>query len=996
MNLSKGLPLSIILSILYCLTGSIMVQAQSSGSTTGGIIGTVKDPQQAALVGAVVTARHISTNLVRTTSVNEDGTYHFPQLLPGDYQLTVAVEGFEPAVENITLNLGVTALVRFVLTIKGESDVIEVKASRSVNETKTENSTNIDSGNINNLPINRRSFLDFTLTSPRATPDRLPVQGVAATSGISFNGQSARFNNITIDGLDNNDSGSGTARSTFSQEAVQEFQVITDSYAAEFGRAFGGIINIVTKSGSNDFHGKLFSFVRNDKISARDVFSPFEPPYRQYQFGTTLGGPVKENKIFFFTAFERLSIKQNNIVTIADNTILAVRNRGFVASNGPVPLSMGITSLLGRIDLAVQPNNLLTLRYNSANTYNGAFEPFGGLIGDTAGGLQRLNDNALTVSNTYINNGLRLVNETRFLYNRRDQDVSPLSNEPNLRINAPEGVVRFGNNTFLPQPRKINTYQILDHVSLTRGHHQLKFGGDLVYADTRSRLPVSDGGLVLFNSIDFQALTGLPGAAVFTSLEALDPSLRSPQQRDFLRFLAGVLPMVEPSFPAGVALDRLSIPIAYVQGFSSGNLVSASGQFISLFYQDDIRLKPNLLLKTGIRYDRTTVASVPKSDGNFSPRLAISYHPNNLAKLNVRVATGLFFAPLLTGPAAASQPIDRKILVLPFPFSVLPFDLPGHRFAPSEQLPNGVNFTPQLGQSITIQKDLRQSYTYQLSTGFDYFVNNDLTISVNYQFIRGIKILSIRDINPIVRPIPNDFIRSAIVGRIDTTRGSLLEFESAFDSYYHGMSIVVNKRFFHRMGFLAHYTLSKTIDNFFDITTSLQDASQNDPLRPGDERGLSLQDVRNRLVLSGIWSLSYNSNPITRDWQFSTIVTIESGRPYNLLAGVDLNMNGDNPNGDRPLGLGRNVGVTPDIANVDMRLTRFIKLKEPLQFEVILESFNLFNRVNISELDRVFPPDLQGNFNLPRQKNGRYIAPPERYRNAFPTRQFQIGVRVTF
>src|SRR5262249_32606036 len=219
----------------------------------------------------------------------------------------------------------------------------EVRAEHTVDEEKTESSTSIDRGRIDGLPINRRNFLDFSLTAPRVTRNRAPGEGVTATSGLSFNGQSARSNNITIDGLDNNDIGSGSVRSTFSQDAVLEFQVVSDSYSAEFGRALGGIVNIVTRGGSNEYHGNLFGFIRNDETSARDVFAPFKPEYKQYQLGAVLSGPIKKDKLFFFGSFERLSIKQNNFVTISDQSVRAANRQGFTLRNGPVPFSVGTT-----------------------------------------------------------------------------------------------------------------------------------------------------------------------------------------------------------------------------------------------------------------------------------------------------------------------------------------------------------------------------------------------------------------------------------------------------------------------------------------------------------------------------------------------------------------------------------------------------------------------------------------------------------------------------
>jgi hypothetical protein len=309
-----------------------------------------------------------------------------------------------------------------------------------------------------------------------------------------------------------------------------------------------------------------------------------------------------------------------------------------------------------------------------------------------------------------------------------------------------------------------------------------------------------------------------------------------------------------------------------------------------------------------------------------------------------------------------------------------------------------VNFIPQLSQTLIIQRDLRNSYAEQASAGFDYSIGNSTTISATYNFVRGLKILVPRNINPVVRPIPGNPLLSAITGRADPTRGIVNEYESAFDSYYNSLTVSINRRLSKRIGFLAHYTFSKAIDNFIDIRTDLIETVN--PLRPGDERGLSLQDVRNRFVLSGLWDLNYTKNPLLRDFQLSTIIKLNTGQPYNLLAGVDLNRNGDNPPGDRPIvggvSIGRNLGATPGFANVDLRLQRAAVVKERYRLLGFIEVFNLFNRVNISEVARVFPPDAQGRFNLPRKEGNRFVADPKQFRNAFAPRQFQFGFRLTF
>jgi hypothetical protein len=988
MNCKKVSLLGFVLIISFLLSYGYPVFAQS-GATSASATGKVLDQQGGAITGAVIQFKKIDTNLEREAITDDNGLFNISQLPPGSYEIAVNAENFRPESRNLELMLGTTTVIHFVLRVGEIGEVILVK---NTEEGRTESSTNIPLLRIEGLPINRRDFLDFTFTTPRARQDpRSALQGVAISSTLSFNGQGSRQNNITIDGLDNNESATGSVRSSFSQEAVQEFQVVSDNYSAEFGRALGGIVNIVTKGGSNELHGDTFFLTRNDKTSARDVFATFKPPYRQYQFGQVLSGPIKKDRAFFFTSFERLSIKQNNIVAISDQTVASARRRGYAISNGPASFPVDTTSVLARSDLQVTPNNLLTLRYNFGGTYNGGFEPFDGPNDRSSGGIQELNDNSFAVNNTYVSPALRLINETRFLYSHRDQLVRSPVNSAYISIQSSD-VAIFGQSPILPQPREENIYQIVNNVSLSRGRNEIKFGVDFTYNDASGLAAIADNGTALFTDINFGDF--LPGAPFFSALQTFDPFLRSPAQRSFLTALSSLLPIAFRGFPSGVNLVDSSLPLIYSQGFGSKKEVSVPLKLFSAFFEDGIKVRQNLFVKLGVRYDINRVRFLPDNNGNISPRIAVSYNPERLKNLNINAAYGVFFSMPLFGPAIISQPPDRKLLSIPFPFSVLPFQLPGNRFPESEQLPSNVNFTPQLGQQFQFQSDLRGSYAHQARLAFDYALDKNNVITLSYNFLRGIKLFGPRQINPVVRPVPGDLVSSLTFGRVDPTRGDVLEFESAFDSYYHALTISFNRRFTNRFSLLTSYTFSKAIDNTNDGILPAQQETMN-TRDLSNERGLSLQDVRNRFVLSGLWDLDYTKNLLLRDFRLSSIVTLESGRPYNVITSVDLNNDGINLN-DRPAGLGRNVGITPGYANVDMRLTRIIKIKDRFQLQAMVEAFNLFNRTNIRFGNRIISPDANGNIPLPPMEDGRYVLPEKGFLVAFPSRQLQFGMRFLF
>jgi hypothetical protein len=265
-----------------------------------------------------------------------------------------------------------------------------------------------------------------------------------------------------------------------------------------------------------------------------------------------------------------------------------------------------------------------------------------------------------------------------------------------------------------------------------------------------------------------------------------------------------------------------------------------------------------------------------------SPRLALSYRPSAQPALHFRVAYGLFFGAPILGPAFTAQAFKTglKVVVLPFPRSIEPFALPGHRYPESDQVPPNVAFVPQLSQAFTFEPHLRDGYTQQAVAGLDYLIGGKTEVGAGYSFARGTKLFAQRNINPVVRPVPGDPVTSLITGRLDPTQGTILELESGFDSYYHGLTLWINRRMAGRFGFFAHYTFSKAIDNYVDARSEVQ--RPNDSLRPREERGLSIQDVRHRFVVSGIWALSYSHHPLLRDFELSTIVTALSGRPYNL------------------------------------------------------------------------------------------------------------------
>ena len=322
-----------------------------SGVATADLSGTVTDPQGAVVPNATVTLRNAATGVERTVRTDTDGRYVFSSVAPADYELTVSADGFKRLqTSGINLTVGQSAELDLGLEVAlggGGEEVTIVAGAELVETTRTSVASTVNRTAIENLPINGRNFLNFTLTSSTIVRDNSPSIGPAPTAGLNAGGQRARSNNVSIDGADNNDNSVNGVRGTVSQEAVQEFQLITNSYAPEFGRASGAVVNIITKSGSNDFHGNVFGFLRHRSFQARNAFAiSDDPAYTRGQYGATFGGPIKENRTFFFAAFEQ-SRRQETAFSIIgrDTSVFGLTEQQLAfAGNANVFDAFGLTN----------------------------------------------------------------------------------------------------------------------------------------------------------------------------------------------------------------------------------------------------------------------------------------------------------------------------------------------------------------------------------------------------------------------------------------------------------------------------------------------------------------------------------------------------------------------------------------------------------------------------------------------------------------------------
>ncbi|HEX7830151.1 MAG TPA: TonB-dependent receptor, partial [Thermoanaerobaculia bacterium] len=541
----------VVLVFLIVLVFPVLAFAQAR-LTGSDLQGNVVDPQGVPLPGATVTATNVATNQSRIAIADARGGYYIAALTPGQYQVVATLDGFVQMRRDVRLQLGQRVDLRFELRPGLSESVVVSAAAPVVDTTQADVSTVVSQEQIDNLPTNGRNFLSFSVLTPGVTTDRTPQQGASATSGLSFGGQRARSNNIMVDGVDNNDPIVGAVRATFSQEAIQEFQVLTNSYSAEFGKASGGVVNIITRSGTNEPSGNLFYFFRNDDLNAKSVFekedvfgnsiSREKAPFDQSQYGATFGGPIVRDRTFLFLSLESLDVETNNFVNIDPAAAALLNANGFPVELGNVPYEVSAEEYLAKIDHQWSPAHNFNIRANYAKLLNENIEPFGGITARSRGALQDRKDWAVALNETDMISP-RWINELRGQYASEEQLISSL--DPNcggicdrFAKGGPTveivGVASVGRQRFTPQPRDNERYQLKDTINFAGANHFAKAGFDFNHVKTNeTALPLHFGGRFIFS-----ALPAIPALGINAPISALQ------------------------AFAAG-------LPAAYVQGYGT-------------------------------------------------------------------------------------------------------------------------------------------------------------------------------------------------------------------------------------------------------------------------------------------------------------------------------------------------------------------------------------------------------------------------------------------
>lgn len=864
---------------LFVWTTSFLFIAHLSAvaqTTTATLQGTVADNQGGVLPGATATITNVETGLTRTVTTDERGWYRVAALPPGLYVLRVDLSGFVTHTrQNLGLTIGQEATVNITLALAGVQEQVTITADSPLVETsKSTIGTTISRAQLDSLPLAGRNFTTLAQTAPGVT-------GVGG-GGVNAAGQLTRNNSFLVDGASNDDNVVASTRGAFSLEAVREFVVMANQFAAEFGQASGVVVNVLTRSGTNDLNGRGFVFHRDDSFDAQNPFSKAQgsgkAPFSQQRYGSFLGGPIKRDRMHFFGAYEGLREARTAVVT---SPLVPVSEREF-------PNDTTGSQYFIKTDNQLRGGQSLAVRYR----FDGEKEIADNIGGfDTRSlGLDAFRRDQDVVSNHTVVFSSRALNEFRFQLSRRKVWWEPDNYSPpgTPFIGRPSG--NFGKASNMPQGRREQRYQFIENFTYTRGTHDLKTGFDISLITVDS---------YFYNNVD--------GSFRFNTDAPFNPN------------------------------DLSTYPFQFTQNIGDPNLHRQNNLY-SFFVQDSWRVRSNVTVNAGLRYDLETAfkeaAGVPTDNNNVGPRLGVVWDPFEDGRTAVRGGYGLYYDQTflnITGNIMLARRFEGVTIVNP--------GFPDPRSRGS--------LAPASAPSTTIAwEESETPNTRQLSLGFKREVWTGFAVSVDGVTSRGYNLFNQPDINypdPVTRRRPNpNFLR-------------VNQYQTNGHSWYKALLVGVERRSGPGPRFGVSYTLSKQERDVEDFGFQAQDMNNR-----AAEKALANNHRKHQLVVNVTWALPGG-------FQVGAIAQARSGLPWNITTGTDSN--GDtitndrpdlaNPNGDprdrstyfasfsnRVGNLPRNFAIGPRFFTVDARVSKFVRVAKT-RIEAFAEAFNLLNRANL-------------------------------------------------
>lgn len=1046
----------LFLTTLVCLMTSVLLTGQVVSVS---LQGRVYDSTGAAVPDATVTAVDSATGLTRTNKAGAMGDYQIQSLPPGDYTVTVEKAGFRKVAKKVHLDLGASGALDFSLPVGEIKEEVTVQDVGEVAEpTRTMVSSVIDEQKIDDLPVNGRQFIDFALLAPGVTVGDTTSGStdviIEPVTKLSFAGQNIHYNFVAIDGADNMSTASGIQKTTPSQEAVQEFRVVNSSYGTEFGRAVGGIVNIITKSGTNSLHGSVYEYFRNDKMDAENKLAAAGGfnKLRQNQFGATLGGPIVKDKTFYFANYEgqRHSESPYYNQTVLDNitAINQVKTQvfGLPAENLFVNRTINYDNFTGKIDHRFSTNEALFVRYFLNDQRSTNLSPLNDGF-DLPSGFKNNNfrDQSIVgnLSSLFSNS---LVNELRVQYAHRFFDFPTVSTQPHLEVS---NVFTMGVNRGNPDFYEEGRAEIADTVTKTWGKHTLSFGGDFNHVNTTESFP-----LFYPFEADFGSLSAFLG-----------------DQNDFVSQIVG-RPTPHPfviffeRFDTASGFNEPTFSTSVYQGSAISSAVrnQAKGElghtYEGLFIQDKWRATSNLTLDYGLRWQGETWPSAALNNPlkNFDPRAGFSYAIGGSRNVVIRGGAGLFHgmipSPLLMCqipscgglqkyPGRENIQDDLNAKTRLSAFGSDPFTMAADLAALTS--PGLTTATYPVGSLdaviVRFVKNHKQPYGAQASVGVEFQPFKNAVLDITGMHVRGIHLGSFYNVNqPDANPFyttgaeaaahvshtstgqpgfknyycgnpgptnPTDCLPGTLFGVLPNIRtfpfAVDFEADSKWDSQWDGLLVDFNKRMSNHIAFGLSYTWSKGIDNGPNPSFVL---IPQDTCCFGRERAVSSDSVKHRFVGNATLAGPTHLNPIINNWQLSTIVSLESPHYFTKFAGFDSN--GDIFGNNDRVGIEpRNTFKGDSYQTVDMRVSRTFAITEKTHLEAMAEAFNLLNTLNIHFYNTAYGaadfcpfatnPTAVG---CPATPSGfREGSPNPSYgtpRSIFNPRQVQLALRLTW
>ena len=931
---------AVVVTLLFAviiLLSSTTAHSQSAAAT-GRLEGTIADPSGAAIPDAELTIRNQNTGIATTVRSTTEGEFVVLYLDPGSYEVSIQKTGFGKLVlRDIAVTVGTRAILHPRLSVGKIDTTVTVRAETPLVDTAESSlGTVVSQQSIESLPLNGRNFTDFALLTPGATTD-------GDFGMISFNGVAGNYNNYTVDGGNNNNAffaqqiGRTSIPYQFSEDVIREFQVTSTGFEAEFGQSGGGLVNTVTKGGTNQVHGDAYYYILDSATSANDKINEQQgiskPHDRRQQVGGTIGGPLVHDRFFYLGNFE--SQIRNEPLTVNDGPALSGLPSDFFANNpalasqvqaaaGSFPRSFNQNAAFGKINGILNDKNTLGVTYNyqsfrSPHGYFNTPTSTGDGLSLTDGATSQFLQVSLQTAFTAT-----AVNEFRFHYGSDyhfDLPGTPPAS-PAVTIQNPDTGFVFGGNRF----QLANTdrrYEFTDTFTKILGKHTLKAGTDIN---------------ISHNSDYFTY--GPKGEYRFASL-------------------------------ADVATGNFEL---YLQSFGQSTIVQTSPTY-SFFAQDQFRVTQRLTLNYGARYDLqvlpqpracdpafTLTCHIPYSKNNIAPRIGFAYSLDSKGNTVVRGSFGLFFVQedlLDVSQAFASNGVTRPFLTVV-----------GPAFGNSNPLvtypnsltsfPSGAGGTPSL---VVFSPNFRSPYVEQANAAVEHQFGAQTALSVGYVYSHGLRLLGNSngvtrqangnfgfDLN-LVPPdqqvafggsfntatitLPNgqtyttpDY--SAIDGFINPNFGTINAVDNSGLSVYNGLLVSLRHNSRQFLTSVA-YTLSHTVDQGAGYYNQFDQASQ---------RGPSQLDQTHRFVATGVWLPQFHG---LKNFEFSSILNLASGRPYTAVF--------DNPEVNFSVVPGEkyNSFRGPTFKDVDLSISREFHLGERYRMGLRAEAFNIFNHPNFQQ-----------------------------------------------